>query len=538
MIVNNKTVEKATDIIEHANFWDALLDCGNERIFLYPFRLLIMIAHNKISKQYEHHENLDNLEEILVSDLINIVDLVKRPLVWEFHLVNRKEMKTSIKLFLQSISSENQMKIFFKKYPVVELILNRVITNYTDKICLFINRVKNDFIDISDAFGLKNYKLKSFSSEGDSHANGSRVIVASFVNDISNEKRKLVYKPRSVRMEVEFQKYIAFLNDFVDIKLKTIKVIDKGSYGWVSFVEHKAVSRRFEGDFYYRFGILAGIVYSLNGLDMHYENVIACAEHPHIIDMECLFSVPINLDKIANLSYPSLHETTMIPTEKIGEENAFDFSPLLNHSKQTSPVSRYRVKFISEYELKIEKKLVNIKPAHNYLIKEHSGAAVNPLRYVKKINQGYTDYINFVIKNKRKVVKFIMDSFSDVKQRIIFKPTYLYCMVISESYHPKLLSSIKDYLGYFDGLKKWSKTEFSCYIVEHEISDVLNGDIPYFSSMTSSKLIKNSNGDRIKLDQYESGIARSINRINSMSRYDIEKGIKLITSSIRSHYAK
>jgi lantibiotic modifying enzyme len=38
--------------------------------------------------------------------------------------------------------------------------------------------------------------------------------------------------------------------------------------------------------YYQRSGMLLGLLYVLGGTDMHHENLVACGEHPVLIDLE------------------------------------------------------------------------------------------------------------------------------------------------------------------------------------------------------------------------------------------------------------
>ena len=69
-----------------------------------------------------------------------------------------------------------------------------------------------------------------------------------------------------------------------------IKVVDRGQYGWVEFVAHRGGDTRESVQrFYWRLGSLLAILYALQAVDFHYENLIADGEHPVLVDPESLF---------------------------------------------------------------------------------------------------------------------------------------------------------------------------------------------------------------------------------------------------------
>jgi lantibiotic modifying enzyme len=72
--------------------------------------------------------------------------------------------------------------------------------------------------------------------------------------------------------------------------LRTLKLIERGDYGWSEFVVASLCTAQDEvARFYEHQGSYLALLYALNAVDLHNENVIAAGEHPMLVDLEALF---------------------------------------------------------------------------------------------------------------------------------------------------------------------------------------------------------------------------------------------------------
>ncbi|MFD1050101.1 DUF4135 domain-containing protein, partial [Kibdelosporangium lantanae] len=102
---------------------------------------------------------------------------------------------------------------------------------------------------------------------------------------------RLGYKPRPMAVAAAFSTILDWFaeNGFTPT-LRAPRVVDRGGYGWVEWLRHEdCTSMTGARDFYRRAGALAAICYLLDAGDLHLENVIACGDHPVVIDLETLF---------------------------------------------------------------------------------------------------------------------------------------------------------------------------------------------------------------------------------------------------------
>lgn len=136
----------------------------------------------------------------------------------------------------------------------------------------------------------------------DPHADGRMVASLAFADGT-----KLAYKPRSLAVEAGFAGLLDWLATrnpkLPDQRLP--RVLDRGSHGWMEWVEPAACRDAGEVPaFYRRLGMLMAALGLLRGTDIHSENLIAAGAYPVIVDLECLLAPDAMPDWLKRLSEP------------------------------------------------------------------------------------------------------------------------------------------------------------------------------------------------------------------------------------------
>jgi type 2 lantibiotic biosynthesis protein LanM len=125
---------------------------------------------------------------------------------------------------------------------------------------------------------------------GDSHRGGSTVAI------VRGEGWRVVYKPRSLAIDSALRGFVADLagDHGSAVSIRVPEVVDCGDYGWVEFVTHRFAAGNEELVSFYRgVGHLLALMRLLSGSDLHAENVIAQGGNPVVIDCETLFTPKI-----------------------------------------------------------------------------------------------------------------------------------------------------------------------------------------------------------------------------------------------------
>lgn len=114
---------------------------------------------------------------------------------------------------------------------------------------------------------------------GDTHRDGRSVLLLQF-----REGLQLVYKPKSLAIDVHFQELLAWLNTCDRcLPLATIKILDRGTYGWSEYIAARdCLSEAEVQRFYERQGAYLALLSALEATDFHSENIIAAGQYKHI----------------------------------------------------------------------------------------------------------------------------------------------------------------------------------------------------------------------------------------------------------------
>lgn len=101
--------------------------------------------------------------------------------------------------------------------------------------------------------------------------------------------QRLIYKPRTLDMEAGWSHLLEWLNQSLDGPAHAVpKVLARADYGWMEWVGQAPMQPGEEAGFAWRLGSLLAMVRTLNGVDIHRENLVACGCQPVILDQECL----------------------------------------------------------------------------------------------------------------------------------------------------------------------------------------------------------------------------------------------------------
>jgi type 2 lantibiotic biosynthesis protein LanM len=124
---------------------------------------------------------------------------------------------------------------------------------------------------------------------GDSHRGGQAVAVATFAAG------PVVYKPRDVRVDAvlatTLTEIVSRAGVPADEQIRVPAVLSIGEYGWAEHVGHRYCRSNDElARFYRAIGHWLAVMRLLGGTDLHAENVIACGPVPVVVDCETLFT--------------------------------------------------------------------------------------------------------------------------------------------------------------------------------------------------------------------------------------------------------
>lgn len=387
----------------------------------------------------------------------------------------------------------------YDEYCVMARDLVESLTRIADFCGLFLQHLAEDWPVLAERFFGEESPgpLAKVSMSGDSHREGQRVTVLEFETG-----RKLVYKPRSLRIDRHFQELLEWLNermpeDSALAPFRTLDSLDRQSHGWIEFVETGDCSTEDElRRFYIRQGQLLAVLYAMLATDFHYENLIASGEHPLLIDLESLFHpslTPSDQDQLEEMvrdafSY-SVLRTALLPVPRVVQDRSipFDIGGLTDMEGQEIPSAAAVVDMSMEDEARIDRLRVRMPGSQN--IPTLQGKKPKPYDYTEEIVTGFTEMYGLILNHRDGLLAADgpIQRFAGDDIRFIFRNTRVYALLSSETRHPDLQRDALERDLHF--LRLWGKLEQQTDVAElihSELDALWSGDVPFFHTRTDS----------------------------------------------------
>ena len=435
------------------------------------------------------------------------------------------------------LSNQEWHSYLSEKYPLLVRRLQnrlRLVFNFIER---FVARIIEDLPLIANMLNAEAKLLKIAAvarGAGDSHAGGASVCIITF-----ECQRKVVYKPRCLSPEVCLNSFLAKLGAW-DARLtqRTPWILQREEYGWVEFVDQLHLENRGGIEAYhFRYGALMCAMYLLNGTDIHHENLICHGEFPVVIDAETIFQ-PTRLmgDSGAEASFLLDLEffcstplyTAMI--DPVGIDDVIRGGPL------STIVGRAGEEWI---EYSAEKQSFSLmrqeiwgSGQHNAVI---NGTVVNGHDYHQEILNGYASCYETALRHKEELLSSVFDDLAQgLKIRSIFKPTMKYAKMLGILNSPYSNESTfkQDELLAKLWLPAVSKPKLS-KIVAFEMSDLWDGDVPYFSAKAHETSAYSSTGECISDLYNESGLQVAKSKLARLTLGSMQSEVEMLRYVLR-----
>ncbi|MGK9267678.1 type 2 lantipeptide synthetase LanM family protein [Bacillus inaquosorum] len=372
------------------------------------------------------------------------------------------------------------------------------------------------------------------SNVSDSHKRGKTVAILSFDSGI-----KIVYKPRSLEIDEQFNRFIQFLNSKGFTRdLKTVQTLNRQTYGWTEFITYTECQNKQQVEhFYWRIGAYLAVLYAMNAVDFHHQNLIAHGEYPVLIDLESLlhnnssYSDDSAFSKAHDRIERSVLRVGLLP-RKIGSKQGIEGIDLSALGAQEGQVSPHKTTVIVDRN----KDTVHIKE-QNYPIPvsfhrpKLNGKMENAAHYQKSLILGFEEIYRFFI-NHKKEINAQMDLFKGISVRQILRGTARYANLLRISLHPDFMRDGLDREMILD--KLWLDTKLNPHlrkIVLHEKRDLFVGDIPYFISKPEHTHLWDSQGSCISNFFGRSALEETKLKINNLNKIDFQEQVSFIRTA-------
>lgn len=440
--------------------------------------------------------------------------------------------------FAKKMLSSIDRLAFLEKYSVLTRSMQLTLELWVEASREFIERLRTDAAEIGNAFGiLEDDSLAKFEpGAGDIHCRGRSVVILTFQSG-----KKVLYKPRDLSIDQNFQDLLRWCNEHgLNPPLKTILVLPRDHYGWVEFIQNFPC----ESDddlalFYQRLGVWLCLLHSLVTVDMHFENMVAAGADPVIVDLETLFhgegivsntflwASDLDAQKIRN----SVMGVGLLPAPVVSEGNqTFDVSAIGASVGQQAP---YKVTLLQNQG----KDDVHIAHVPGWIPSVHSrpSEGENTKVSAQDILSGFESCYKFLLKHKNELLAESgpIAAFEKNSRRLIIRNTRFYGGLSIDAGHPDLLKDDLDRAWHWDNL--WNEISFRPIIerfIASEMTQVFQGDIPFFTIGLDGVDAMGADGARINDVIPESGLALARKRILDLSAEGLEQQSWFIRASL------
>ena len=426
------------------------------------------------------------------------------------------------------ITSEKFLITLENEYPLFLEGLSKTVETTIYYIQEIIENTKKYAQELEEYFSFRVEKsLNEIEFMGDFHNSGKSVCTLIF------KSGKLIYKPKSLKTEMKFQNLLNYINNKItDSALYEMKIYTNDNHGWAEFIPHKKCQTLEEVKLCYkRTGKLLALLYSLNGVDFHYENVIFKGEFPVLVDLETLFSVPVKdslsssqsaFIKASNLLRDSVLSVGLLPTKmKLSENNAVSVGVL--DAAQSYEVTAPSLVHLGSSKMKINMSKKQIFTQQNSItIDEKYQKTIDFLSF---INDGFIEIYQWIVNNQKLFENLVFDLFKDCQVRIVVKPTMVYSQLISAANHPDFLTRDIHRKIVFSRVGLMSENEM---ITKNEIYELERNDILYFFARFNKKNLYSFSNKVIKSVLYDSPKGNFHQKIRLFSEEDLKRQLNFI----------
>jgi type 2 lantibiotic biosynthesis protein LanM len=376
---------------------------------------------------------------------------------------------------------------------------------------------------------------------GDSHRGGRSVMITEFASGF-----RMVYKPRSLSVDVHFQELLEWLDRRgAPLPFRRLRVVERGTHGWVEFVAARPCQTAEEvRRFYVRQGAYLALLYALEATDFHFENLIAEGEHPVLIDLESLFQprvtgADIKQPDVLLASQTALHSVLrvgLLPQRMLAKEGyeGLDMSGLGAIAGQPTPGRALKLEGAGTDEMRVAREPSEL-PGGSHRPGLSGGAEVNASDYAAEIVEGFEATYRLLVRERESLLSEggPLACFAADEVRVIVRDTHSYGLLLSESLHPDLLRDALELERFFDRL--WVGIEKHPYrerVITAERADLLRGDVPFFFTRPDSRDLWGNSAGPVTDFFDETGLSLVRERVRRLDEADLARQVWFIRASM------
>ena len=536
-----------------------LLGPTAEPVMFYAlFNLLIENELSQIYRivrrfNYVDANHLDNLAKQLVGELAGrLLNFYMRPLVAHIKKVSAQGL---LQGDTPEIRYEDYCRRWYKDFQddfyTSYSLLRYVHTTIVDQFCIAVSEIfervqarESDIRKLLDIKDAESLKLESLALAGDHHNGGRTGCMLVF------QQGTVVYKPRSIEGEQAYYNIIQKLAAHGAPAMRAARVVVGDGYGFMEFVEREENVDFWTHNFLEKTGILAALLYALQGKDMHMENIIPLKEGPVPIDLETTLH-PMRVLLGNNLDVPEdsafiyalrgISTSALLPTRLTRGGSSQDYLDVgfIQGEQGNNPFNGmdierpFRDDSVVRFKQSSEvSKSDKIKTQNN--IKDVDEVTIQAIR-ANSFSQGFVKMYRWICENRDTVLNLVSNEYNGIMLRSVLKPTMYYGQLIRMLGSPEALSSRDVFTTIALRTATFDQDSPTELIVE-EAKALWQFDIPFFVHRTDSHRITSSSGFDVGIPIKTSSLEETLEHIVNMGEEDLDNQLNQVWSAFVSPY--
>lgn len=413
---------------------------------------------------------------------------------------------------------------FFESYPVLATLLLDLLEDTLNYLYAVILDFADDVEALEAEFSIPSRKIEAIEfGLGDPHGRGETVCQVK-VCAIS-----LVYKPRASREALFFNQLLGQLREWTGADCFAIhapRILSRERHSWIEKVDNTPCANAADvALFYKKMGAQIAVIHALNGIDFHYENIIACGSSPVMIDLECLFTASTS-DLLLELPLDSaLSNTFKLIQQSVCSSGFVPFSQKSNNDQ--SGLTRQALFISTRHTLVFENGFYHLRKVEfeHLLQQKHlpllQGERKGHETYKAELVHGFEYAYGELMTHRHTIMQMLEQSAGELSTRVLLKNSQRYADFIGLSRHPRFMKNMLDRELLLATLWKDLKEPYRAKgIPRHEIADLQRSSIPCFTMPLNSNALMSAQGETIDMTKVQPPIKSCLQKIANLSAAD------------------
>lgn len=446
---------------------------------------------------------------------------------------------TAYEAFLHRLGSEGYREELLERYSALEKIFTQCIDGRVNLFSEVIFRFSQDKSKIQDQiFGGESLGKIDRIETGlsDPHCLGRQVLKIR-----TEDGKSVIYKPHSLENEQWFHQFVSSLGARCQLDMYVPRQLSYKEYGWSEVIAHKPCETEREVKRYFqRMGLYVLAAYILGTNDIHCENLIAMGEYPVIIDLESLSAIQAktqspNADFMHLQLKDSVLASGILPYYYWTEgAEGIDLSAMSGGDNSRVKFKVPVIKGWGTEQIHVAYEQPEIPQKLNRPVLD--GHFMLPGGYEKEILAGFEAGYRYVMGCPEEIKEKLRET-ENFMSRHLAADTQKYSMLLRSSCHPDVMGAEADrkLLLHFLWKNRDFASAFDRSIVNAEIKDLLNLNIPYFYFYMGRRDLYDSEGNRIPGYFAYSGEEQILRRLEKLCARDLAFQKRLIHISLNGY---